>query len=190
MAITALVAVAATIVATLVAIAAELALVAIAILVAILALEAAVLVVAPLGTRRAVGTAFAAFAEIFPMPAMAMTLAALLAVGGLRGLAFGGRSTRLGARLRTRLMMTLMAMALVARLAILVTAAGTPDLDELRLGGRGSGLDRCCGIGRCSSFDSGSFSGRGFKAGSLGGHSRLFGRRRDAGSIFGRDGRL
>ncbi|MEY9477502.1 hypothetical protein ABH981_001715 [Bradyrhizobium ottawaense] len=67
----------------------------------------------------------------------AMTLARLRAVGGLRGPAFRGRGTCLGASLRTRLMMmTLVAMALVARLAVLVTAAGTPDLDQLGLGGR------------------------------------------------------
>src|SRR4051812_18831879 len=134
-----LVAVAATIVAALVAIAAELLVVAVAILVVailalISALEAAVPVVPPLGTRRAFGATLARLVEV-PSTIPAMTaaaamplLAALLAVGGLRGFAFSGHGACFDSSLRTRLIVVaLVAMTLVTRLAIVVTAAGTPD---------------------------------------------------------------
>jgi hypothetical protein len=165
LAVAALVAVAATVVTiaglALVAIA-ELALV---VAIAILALEAAVLVVASLslGTGCSIATTFARLAEVSAAiaasisamtAAMTMTLlTALLAVGGLRCFAFGRRCTGLRTRLRARLIVVaLVTMALVARLALVVTAAGTPDLDELWLGGRGRGLRRRSGIGRCGSF--------------------------------------
>src|SRR3954447_18871428 len=162
LAVAALVAVAATVVVALVAITAtELAFVAIlvvAVLVAsILALEPAVLV---LRTRRGFGATFARLAEVpaaiatgiaTMTAAMAMTLTALLAVGGRLGFAFGRRSAGFSSCLRTRLV-TRVAMALVARFAIVVTAGGTPDLDELGLGGRRRGLHGCCRIGRRSGF--------------------------------------
>ena len=117
---------------------------------------------------------------------MTMALARLRTFGCFAG---RGRAGGLSAGLRTLVVVvTLMAMALVTRLAVLVTATGTPDLDELGLGGRGCSLRRGS-IGRCGRFRCGGL-GRSCFESSFCGRSGFFDRRRDAGSIFRRDRRL
>ena len=119
----------------------ELALVPVAILVtilvAILALEAAAAVLAPIASRRSLLAVLAKVLARIPARIPAMTAAVTMPLAALLAVSTCLARGRSGLRplLRTRLVMTV-AMPLMARLAILVAAAGTPDLDELRLAGR------------------------------------------------------
>src|SRR5690349_19980556 len=107
----------------------------------------------------------------------------------MRCFAFRWCSTRFGTGLRALMEVTLVAMALVARLAILVTAAGTPYLDELGFGRRSGSPGRRSGIGGYGGFRCSSLGGSGFH--SLGGRSiSIFSRRREARGILGRDGSI